>query len=234
MSRFCIAFALLLVVFSPVFGQKIKGNGAIERGMPVHLTIEGDQDYDIVRWRVTWPLHFEKGKHYFENGKHFYTAIPCKGVDTIRVLVTVVNKDPFDFNQFDYSIEVRGPPVKPDPDPDPDPTEPPKETDFTKSPVYQPVLAAIKDLENKSNASDAAANFETVAKQVENGEVKTLMNVWLNVSRLNIDSLGDLRRYWQATGSVAQDEFKKLNVDDFKEYAFHLRAVAAAIREGVK
>lgn len=232
MKRIPQILMALLVVFaaSASQGQTIKSANTIKRGLPVHLEVVGDDKWDVVSWKVDWPLDFQKGTHYFENGSNFYSAIPCSGVDRIKVGVTVINWESKQFKQLDYSIAIDDPPTKPD---DPPEDDDPKD-DYTKSPVYMPVLAEVKVIKDKSGAGKAASNFETVAKQIEDGTVRTKIELWNAVSNLNVEALGDLREYWQQVGKTMQFEFGELKVADFKGYAFHLRAVAAAIREGIK
>lgn len=224
---------LVMVATSAAQGQTIKANTEAKRGLPVHLEVEGDGSWDVVSWKVDWPLDFQKGKHYFENGSHFYSAIPCDGVDRIKVGVTVINWDSKIFKQLDYSIDIGDKPTPVDPPPKDPPTDPPAE-DYTKSPVYAPLLAEVKKIQDKTNAGKAADNFEAVANMVSSGEIETTIGIWRAVANRNVRDLGDARQHWQDIGKLLQDEFADLNPSEFKGYAFHLHAVALAIREGIK
>jgi hypothetical protein len=117
---------------------------------------------------------------------------------------------------------------------DPPIKKPPAKQPIESDPIFLAVTNAMSKIDPaaKSNAALVAANFQKVSDDCESGKFGDVAAIWLTLSKLNRQSLGDQTRNWSPLGSALQAEFKRLNITKIADHARPLKVAAAAIVRG--
>jgi hypothetical protein len=206
-------------------------------GQLVRLTAE-TEPAESPLWIVLKPnaLDYE----LTDNGQKLIFAVNAKTNDPIVILLLAqqVKEGRIVTRQLRRQISVVGgtKPVDPiviDPPIKKPPVDSPAKQPIESDPIFLAVTNAMSKIDPaaKSNAALVAANFQKVSDDCESGKFGDVAAIWLTLSKLNRQSLGDQTRNWSPLGSALQTEFKRLNITKIADHARPLKVAAAAIAQ---
>lgn len=112
--------------------------------------------------------------------------------------------------------------------------EPAEPIAWEDSPLFSSVLVAWPEIRTdvaKGLSSEVAASFDSIADQIDGGQITHVEQVWTSVGVANREILQVEVSAWEPVGQAIQLQFKQLKLSKIREHAFHLRSVAAAIRQ---
>ena len=214
----------------------ISGQKEAPVGSLVVLTPEGVNDARSI-WDINYPERFEEFQE--ENGKLFI-AMPAETISfTLLVVPNDVNKP---LRKIRHTIKPLG-------GSKPDPGKPPKEEgDFTSSPLYQTTITAyskVSDTEKKKWAMQMSESFLHVANRVKDGVYSDVPSMMGEVQKANRGELGigekwseESRKKWTEFRKSISDALDKLDqngsLSSPKDYEFHWRAIASALRKAIQ
>ncbi len=234
-----LLFAALVSGQTQMDSLNIAGPFEVSPGQLVRLSAKLESDESPL-WIVLRPndLDYELA----DNGRKLIFAVHAQTSDPIVILLLAqqVKEGRIVTRQLRRQIAVvkeasPGKPIVTDP-PKKEPIENPvKEPVGEDDPIFRAVIAAMEKVTDpvaRSKASLVAANFQQVANDCKSGKFGDVTAIWLTLSKLNHNTLGEKTREWSPLGSALQTEFKRLNITQIAEHARPLSVAAAAIAQG--
>lgn len=224
-----LAFLFITSWCNLAWGQsqslEINGPSEIASGQLIRLDAQLDPDESPL-WIVLSPpdLDYEQ----VDGGRRLIFAVDDRQVEPITILLLAqqIENDRIVTRQVRRTLTIRSDEAD---EPEPNPEDP----DLKKSPLFRLVFEAWDSLESlaaRNKTSLIADNFESVAKRCEQGSFSELPQVWKALSKSNQDVLGEQTEDWEPVGLAMQSGFADLRLKTIPEHAFHLRAVASALR----
>lgn len=223
----CTLFFWCQVAAAQIDALQIRGPREVHPGQLVRLEASL-QPNESPFWIVLTPVDLDYEQT--DGGKRLIFAVGCEPSETITLLLLAQQVDDGRIvtRQIRRTLKVTDPSNPGDEQPEPD-----QQPDWSRSPLYQPVLTARNAISSEAARGQAdlvANNFEMVADLCQSGSISERAKIWSLLSESNQKVLGDQSNEWEPVGVAMQAGFQKLNLAQVKDHVFHLRAIAVALR----